>query len=188
MGQYNADQARNMQDQQASEQTKKFGASQGMTAAQQAAQYGQTAQQANIGQQQFGANLGLQGLQLANQAAQNQGNLGISSGQLGLANLNAQNNLGTQERGITSEGIAADQAAFAAARDNPYKMLQFQQSLLNGLPISAQNYQTTGTSALTDAAGGMTTVDKLLGTLGLSPSQTGAVPADANIPFTAPKN
>lgn len=157
------------------EQSRQFGAGQGMTAAQNAAQYGQAAQQANIGQQQFGANLGLQGLQLANQAAQTQGNLGISSGQLGLANLNAQANLGAQERGIESEGIAADQAAFSAARDNPYKMLQFQQSLLNGLPISAQNYQTTGTSGLTDVAGGMTTVDAALKALGLSPGQTGAV-------------
>jgi hypothetical protein len=159
--------------QQATEASKQFGAGQGMTAAQQAAQYGQAAQQANIGQQQFGANLGLQGLQLANQAAQNQGNLGISSGQLGLANLNAQANLGAQERGIESEGIAADQAAFTAARDNPYKMLQFQQSLLNGLPISAQNYQTTGTSTLGDVAGGMTTVDKALDTLGLGSGTTG---------------
>jgi hypothetical protein len=173
MGQFNQDQNRNLQAQQASEQSKQFGAGQGMTSAQNAAQYGQAAQQANIGQQQFGANLGLQGLQLANQAAQNQGNLGISSGQLGLANLNAQANLGAQERGIESEGIAADQAAFSAARDNPYKMLQFQQSLLDGLPISAQNYQTTGTSGLTDVAGGMTTVDKALDTLGLGSGTTG---------------
>jgi len=177
MSQYNQDQARNLQAQQASEQSKQFGANQGMTSAQNAAQYGQAAQQANIGQQQFGANLGLQGLQLANQAAQNQGNLGISSGQLGLQNLGQQLAAGQQQRGIESEGIAADQAAFAAARDNPYKMLQFQQSLLNGLPISAQNYQTTGTSGLTDVTGGMTTVDTALKALGLSPSQTGAAPA-----------
>jgi hypothetical protein len=83
--------------------------------------------------------------------------------------------LGATQRTITGEGIAADKKAFEEARDNPYKMLQFQQSLLNGLPISAQNYQTTGTSGLTDVAGGVATVDKLLGTLGLSPGQTGAV-------------
>ena len=176
MGQFNQDQNRNMQAQQASEQSKQFGAGQGMTAAQQAAQYGQAAQQANIGQQQFGANLGLQGLQLANQAAQTQGNLGATQNQTDLANLNAQAGLGAQQRGIESEGIAADQAAFTAARDNPYKMLQFQQSLLNGLPISAQNYQTTGTSTLGDVAGGMTTVDAALKALGLSPGQTGAAP------------
>jgi hypothetical protein len=143
-----------------------------MTAAQNAAQYGQAAQQANIGQQQFGANLGLQGLQTGLQAAQTQGNLGATENQIGLANLNAQGNMGAQQRGITSEGIAADRAAFEEARNNPYKMLQFQQSLLNGLPISAQNYQSLGTSGLQDAAAGMTTVAKGLDTLGLGPKAT----------------
>lgn len=125
---------------------------------------------------QFGANYGLQGLQTGLQAAQTQGQLGSTQNQADLANLSAQAGLGAQQRGIESEGIAADKAQFEAARDNPYKMLQFQQSLLNGLPISAQNYQSAGTSTLGDVAGGMTTVDKLLSTLGLSPGQTGAAP------------
>jgi hypothetical protein len=126
---------------------------------------------------QFGANYGLQGLQTGLQAAQAQGSLGATQNQTELANLNAQAGLGAQQRGIESEGIAADKKAFEEARDNPYKMLQFQQSLLNGLPISAQNYQSAGTSTLTDVAGGATTVDKLLSALGLSPAQTGAAPA-----------
>lgn len=125
---------------------------------------------------QFGANYGLQGLQTGLQAAQTQGQLGSTQNQADLANLNAQAGLGAQQRGIESEGIAADKAAFEQARDNPYKMLQFQQSLLNGLPISAQNYQMAGTNTLQDIAGGMTTADKLLAALGLSPTQTGAAP------------
>jgi hypothetical protein len=194
MSQYNADQARNLQAQQASEQSKQFGAQQGMTAAQlmaqyglsaqqaqeaarqfqqsqamtgaqSAAQYGQAAQQAAEQSKQFGANLGLQGLQTGLQAAQTQGNLGIAGGQLGLQQLQEQANLGNTQRGIEAEGIAADKKAFEEARDNPYKMLQFQQSLLNGLPISATNYQQAGTSGLTDAAGGATTVDTLLSKL-----------------------
>jgi hypothetical protein len=145
-----------------------------MTGAQNAAQYGQAAQQANIGQQQFGANLGLQGLQLANQAAQTQGNLGATQNATELANLNAQAGLGATQAGITQAGLTADKAAFEATRDNPYKMLQFQQSLLNGLPISATNYTQAGTSDLQNIAGGATTVNKLLDTLGLSTAQTGA--------------
>ena len=125
---------------------------------------------------QFGANYGLQGLQTGLQAAQTQGQLGSTQSQADLANLSAQAGLGAQQRGIESEGIAADKAQFEAARDNPYKMLQFQQSLLNGLPISAQNYQSAGTSTLGDVASGMSTVDKMLSTLGLSPGQTGAAP------------
>ena len=163
--------------QQATEASKQFGANQGLTSAQNAAQYGQAAQQANIGQQQFGANLGLQGLQLANQAAQTQGQLGASQNATDLANLNAQAGLGATQAGITQAGLTADQAAFAAARDNPYKMLQFQQSLLNGLPISATNYSQAQTSDLANLAGGATTVNTLLQTLGLSPTQTGAAPA-----------
>jgi len=199
MAQFNADQARNLQAQQASEQSKQFGATQGMTAAdmmakygmsaqqaqeaarqfnqgqsmtaaQQAAQYGQAAQQASEQSRQFGANLGLQGLQTGLQAAQTQGNLGISGGQLGLAQLQEQSRLGATQRGIEAEGIAADKAAFEEARANPYKMLQFQQSMLQGLPISATNYSLPEPDALTNAARGATTVNQLLKTLGLGGS------------------
>jgi hypothetical protein len=183
MSQFNADQARNMQAQQASEQSKQFGATQGMTAAQQAAQYGQSAQQASEQSKQFGANLGLQGLQTGLQAAQTQGNLGISGGQLGLAQLQEQSRLGAQQRGIEAEGIAADKAAFEEARENPFKMVQFQQSLLQGMPISATNYNMAQPSTLQEilagAGGGAKlagntdsgiTLDSLLGNLGLGGS------------------
>jgi len=198
MAQFNADQARNMQAQQASEQSKQFGAQQGMTAAQMmaqygmsaqqaqeaarqfqqnqamtgaqsAAQYGQAAQQAGEQSRQFGANLGLQGLQTGLQAAQTQGNLGISGADLGLKNLQQQLSAGAIERGIESEGIAADKAAFEEARANPYKMVQFQQSLLQGLPITATNYNLQNPNFLQSAAGGATTVAKLLETLGIKP-------------------
>jgi hypothetical protein len=170
MSQFNADQARNMQAQQASEQSKQFGATQGMTAADMMAKYGMSAQQASEQSKQFGADLGLKGLQTGLQAAQAQGNLGISSGQLGLANLQQQAALGATQRGIEAEGIAADKAAFEEARANPYKMLQFQQSMLQGLPISATNYSLPEPDALTNAARGATTVNQLLKTLGLGGS------------------
>jgi len=149
------------------EQSRQFGAGQGMTAAQQAAQYGQAAQTAAEQSRQFGAQQGMAGLNTALQAAQTQGNLGISSADLGLRQLQQQLAAGQQERGIESEGIAADKAAFEEARANPYKMLQFQQSLLQGLPITATNYEVAQPNFLTNAAGGATTVDKLLDTLGL---------------------
>jgi hypothetical protein len=119
---------------------------------------------------QFGANYGLQGLQTGLQAAQAQGNLGATQNQTELANLNAQAGLGATQAGITQAGLTADKAAFTEARDNPYKMLQFQQSLLNGLPISATNYTSANPSGLTSAAAGATTVDTLLNTLGLGSS------------------
>jgi hypothetical protein len=162
MNQFNADQARNLQAQQAAEASKQFGATQGMTSAQNAAQYGQAANAATEASKQFGANLGLQGLQTANTAAQNQGNMGIASGQLGLQNLQQQASLGATQRGIESEGVAADKAAFEAARDNPYKMVQFQQSLLNGLPIGSTNYSLAQPNAFQSLVGGSATAADLL--------------------------
>jgi hypothetical protein len=166
MSQYNQDQARNMQAQQASEQSKQFGAGQGMTAAQMAAQYGLAGQQAGEASRQFGANYGLQGLNTGLQAAQGLGNLGIASGGLSLQNLQQQAALGGVQRGIESEGMAADKAQFEEARKDPYTKLQFQQSMLNGLPITATNYNMSQPSAFTAGAQGATTINTLLKNLG----------------------
>jgi hypothetical protein len=124
-------------------------------------------QQRKMAENQYGAGYGLQGLQTGLQAAQAQGALGSQESQIGLANLAQQLAAGAQQRGIESEGIAADKAQFEEARANPYKMIQFQQSLLQGLPLAAQNYQGISPSALTQAAQGATTVNQLLKNLGL---------------------
>ena len=117
---------------------------------------------------QFGATFGLQGLQTGLQGAQAQGQLGATQASTGLANLSQQLAAGQQQRGIESEGIAADKAQFEEARANPYKMVQYQQSLLQGLPLAAQSYQGISPSALTQAAQGATTVNQLLKNLGLT--------------------
>jgi hypothetical protein len=190
MNQFNADQQRKMLEaqfgaqqgmssaqlqaqyglsaQQANEAARQFGAQQGMTAAQLGAQYGLAGQQAGEQSRQFGANYGLQGLQTGLQAAQAQGALGTQINQAGLGNLNAMLTAGAQQRGIESEGIAADKAQFEEARANPYKMVQYQQSLLQGLPLAAQSYQGISPSDLTKAAQGATTVNQLLKNLGLA--------------------
>jgi len=160
MNQFNADQQRKMQDAQ-------FGAQQGMTGAQLGAQYGLAGQQATEQSKQYGAGYGLQGLNTGLQAAQTQGALGTQINQAGLGNLNAQLAAGAQQRGIESEGIAADKAQFEEARANPYKMIQYQQSLLQGLPLAAQSYQGIEPTALVKAAQGATTINGLLKSLGL---------------------
>lgn len=85
MQQFNADQARQMEAQKASEASR-----------------------------QYGADYGLKSLQELERA-------------------------GATERGITAEGIAADKAQFEEQRDWPYKMVQYQQGLLQGLPIATQS-------------------------------------------------
>jgi len=161
MSQFNADQARKMQEAQ-------FGSQQGMANAQLGAQYGLAGQQAGEQSRQYGAGYGLQGLQTGLQAAQAQGGLGVQQNQADINNLNAQLTAGAQQRGIESEGIAADKAQFEEARANPYKMVQYQQSLLQGLPLAAQSYQGIEPSALLKASQGATTVNALLKNLGLA--------------------
>jgi hypothetical protein len=54
---------------------------------------------------------------------------------------------GAQQRAIEAEGIAADLGEFQQQRDWPYKQLQFQQSMLQGMPIQsiAASYQQPST-------------------------------------------
>jgi hypothetical protein len=80
---------------------------------------------------------------------------------LGLAKF--MSDQGAQQRGIEAEGIAADKAAFEAARENPYKMLQFQQSLLNGMPISATNIDTATPSKTQEILSGIGGGVKMVG-------------------------
>jgi hypothetical protein len=112
MQQFNADQARQMQ-----------------------------AQQANIGQQQFGANLGLQGLQAANQAANTLGQLGQNQYAQQTGNINLQNQLGTQQQQQQQNVLNQQYQDFQAQKQNPYNQLSYMQSMLSGLPIqsSTQN-------------------------------------------------
>ena len=56
----------------------------------------------------------------------------------GLSALAAQQVGGGLQRDIEQQGVAADYAQFREERDYPYKQVQYQQSLLQGLPISKQ--------------------------------------------------
>jgi hypothetical protein len=56
----------------------------------------------------------------------------------GLKSIDQLSGLGAAQRGITSEGLAADKAQFEEQRDFAYKMPQYQLNLLQGLPIGAQ--------------------------------------------------
>ncbi len=55
----------------------------------------------------------------------------------GLKSIDQLSGLGAVERGITSEGIAADKAQFEEQRDFAYGMPKYQLGLLSGLPIGA---------------------------------------------------
>lgn len=124
-----------------------------------------------LAESQFGANYGLQGIQTGLQAAQTQGNLGLAQNQADLANLNVVAGLGGTQRGLEAEDVAAQKAQFEEARVNPYKMVQFQQSLLQGLPLAAQTYNLAPTSNLSQFASGSAAMDAVLKTLGITPAK-----------------
>jgi hypothetical protein len=64
---------------------------------------------------------------------------------------------GKTQRDIEAEGIDADRAQFEEERLFPYKQLQFQQSLIQGLPVgtSTTSEATTGLGQLSGTLGGL---------------------------------
>ena len=97
---------------------------------------------------QFGSEFGLKGLAAEQDLLKNQ-----------LA-------AGATQRGITSEGIAADLAEFQAQREFPYKQLQFQRDMISGLPTSSVTNtpaQLSGIAQLAAAAGGIESLLKATG-------------------------
>jgi hypothetical protein len=111
---FNADQTRNLQAQQAAEQSK-----------------------------QFGANYGLSALK-----------------DLGSA--------GATQRDIEQQGISADRAQFEEERDDPYKKVQFQKSLLTGLPITTTDstQMQSDIGKISNQIAGLTSLYKSLAGLG----------------------
>jgi hypothetical protein len=139
MQQFNADQQRKMQESQ-------FGATQGMTAAERAAQFGESAQKANEASRQYSADFGLK-------------------------SLNDLMRAGETQRNIEAEGIAADKRQFEEQQARPYSNLEFQRKMLEGLPIGASTTsvnQDTLSKMQSDISG-LASLYKTLANLGIKP-------------------
>ena len=85
----------------------------------------------------------------------------------GLTALDAMGRGGAQQRDIEQAGITADLRQFEQERDYPYSQVQYMQSLLQGLPISTQEYQYPEPSGLSNFMGGSSGILGLFETLGL---------------------
>lgn len=99
----------------------------------------------DLATQQFNAEQGRE------QTAQDRAN------EYGLAALQKTADLGAVERGIASEDVAARQKQFQEERDDPYKKVSYQSSLLQGLPVGMTSYsysQPSGLSDILNTAGG----------------------------------
>lgn len=77
---------------------------------------------------------------------------------------------GEEQRGIEQQGVTADLNEFMQQRDYPQKMLQLQQSMLQGLPISTvatTPNQQSGLGSLTSSIGGLGNLMESLKSLGI---------------------
>ena len=80
--------------------------------------------------------------------------------------INLIGNAGAQERGITSEGIAADKAEFEAQRQFPFQQAQYMRDMISGLPtgsVTNTPANLSGTGAFLSALGGGTAAASALG-------------------------
>jgi len=91
------------------------------------------------------------------------------SADFGLQSVKNLADLGATQRGITSEGLAADKAQFEAERDFAYKMPQYQLGLLSGLPIGANTTAVNqdAISKMQSDIGGLASLYKTLAGLGV---------------------
>jgi hypothetical protein len=115
---------------------------------------------------QFGANYGLGTNAAQLNAANIQGQLGLTENQANIANTNAQLTGGATERGITAEGIAADKDEFEKQRQYPYQQVQFMRDMISGMPISSLSNtpgSMSGIGTLLSSLGGGAAVAKALG-------------------------
>jgi hypothetical protein len=122
---------------------------------QQAMQQFNAQNQLNAQQQQFGAGLGLQGLQTANQAAQNLGNLGNTQYQQNMGINQMQNQYGGQQQQQVQNVLNNQYQDYLNYQNYPYKQMGFMSDMLRGLPLTQQSgtlYQ-PAPSAVQQAAG-----------------------------------
>ena len=109
-----------------------------------------------------------QGLQAAYNAAQNQYNTEQNKN---LANINVMANLGNTQQQTEQQGLTAAQAQFEQQKADPYKQLQFRQSLFQGMPVQAQSYNTT-TNPVAAAAAGASGTNTLFNSIFGTPTST----------------
>ncbi len=119
----------------AAEQSRQYGYTEKAKAASEKARYAQLAAEASEGSKQFGAKYGLDALTAKAQAAGTLGNIGAQQGRYGLEALESTLKAGQTQRDIEQAGYDALQAQFNEERKYPFKMQQYKQSLLTGLPI-----------------------------------------------------
>jgi len=95
-----------------------------------------------------------------------------ASNRYGFDVIGSQQGLGSIDRSIESEGMKADYLQFMQERDYPLKQVQYMQSLLQDMPLTAQTNAYSLPSSGSDLAANMEGITGLLKLLGLGGSNT----------------
>lgn len=131
------------QNLQAALQTQQLGTQTGLQAALANQQQNLEAQRLAEQSRQFGAGQGLQGLQLAGQMGQTLGNLGQYQQQANLQRLQAQGTAAQQYQQQRQQYLDQAYADFLRQRDYPMEVLGQYSNLLRGLPMQLNTAQTS---------------------------------------------
>ena len=105
-------------------------------------QYGLEAQRLGEQSRQFGAQQGLAGLAQAGQMAQTLGNLGQYQQQADLSRLSAQQQSAAQQQALNQQKLDMAYQDFLKERDYPMEQLQQYSSLLRGVPVTPSSTTT----------------------------------------------
>jgi hypothetical protein len=124
-------------------QTQQLGADTGLRALLANQQSNLEAQRLGEQSRQFGASQGLQGLQAAGQMGQTLGNLGQYQQQSNLQRLQAQAAAASEQRGLQQQYLDQAYSDFLRQRDYPMETLGQFSNLLRGLPIGLNSTQTS---------------------------------------------
>lgn len=124
-------------------QTQQLGAQTGLEALRANQQYGLEAQRLAEQSRQFGAQQGLAGLAQAGQMAQTLGNLGQYQQQADISRIGLQQQTAAQEQALQQQRLDMAYQDFLRQRDYPLEMLQQYSSLLRGVPVTPTSTQTT---------------------------------------------
>jgi hypothetical protein len=122
-----------------------LGTQSGLQAALANQQVGLEAQRLSEQSRQFGAQQGLAGLAQAGQMAQTLGNLGQMQGQTDLARLSQQQGTAAQEQALQQQYLDTQYQDFLRQQNYPFEQLQKYSSLLASTPIQPNTTQTVST-------------------------------------------
>lgn len=154
-----------LEAQKEAEASRQFGAKQGLTGAELAAKYGLEGMKESEASRQFGAGLGLKYLSEAGQTAANLANLGVNQSNFGLNRLKTMADMGATQRAIEQEGLTSDYKDFLEQRDWDKTQQTYLKGILQGLPMTTQNYYGEVPSTASSVLGGALTASQLYNSL-----------------------